>query len=32
VIPFHPVAIEFYKEQGVWTDELQARQEKMLNN
>lgn len=32
VIPFHPVAIEFYKEQGVWTDGLQARQDEMLRN
>ncbi|WP_338355150.1 TAXI family TRAP transporter solute-binding subunit [uncultured Marinobacter sp.] len=32
VIPFHPAAIEFYKEKGVWTDELQARQDELLNH
>lgn len=31
VIPFHDVAIEFYKEKGVWTDELEARQAELLN-
>jgi hypothetical protein len=23
-VPYHPAAIRFYKEAGVWTDELQA--------
>lgn len=30
VIPFHPAAVEFYKEQGVWTDELQKHQDEVL--
>lgn len=32
VIPFHPVAVEFYKEKGVWTEELDTRQNAMLSS
>jgi TRAP transporter TAXI family solute receptor len=24
-VPYHPAAVEFYKEKGVWTDEIDAR-------
>ncbi|GGL79458.1 TAXI family TRAP transporter solute-binding subunit [Wenxinia marina] len=30
VIPYHDAAIAFYKEQGMWTDEDQARQDALL--
>lgn len=29
MIPYHPAAIEFYKEKGVWTDKVQAAHEKV---
>lgn len=32
VIPFHPTAIEFYREKGVWTDEMESHQKKLLSN
>lgn len=32
VIPFHPVAVEFYKEKGVWSDELEAHQQRLLKD
>jgi len=32
VIPYHDVAIEFYREKGVWTDDLEAKQQELLNN
>lgn len=32
VIPFHPVAVEFYREKGIWTDELEAHQQHLLND
>ncbi|KMK68491.1 TAXI family TRAP transporter solute-binding subunit [Puniceibacterium sp. IMCC21224] len=30
VMPYHPAAVAFYKSKGVWTDEDQARQDKLL--
>lgn len=32
VIPFHSVAVDFYKEKGVWTDELETHQQQLLNS
>ncbi len=31
VIPFHKVAVEFYKEKGVWSEELENHQSQLLN-
>lgn len=30
VIPFHDAVVDYYKEIGVWTDEMQAHQEKLV--
>lgn len=32
VIPYHSAAVAFYKEKGVWTEELEAHQKKLLGN
>lgn len=30
VIPFHDAVVKFYKEKGVWTDEMQAHQDQLV--
>ena len=30
IMPFHPGAVKYFKDQGMWTDELEAMQQKML--
>ena len=30
LVPFHPGAVKYYKEQGVWTAELEAKQQERL--
>lgn len=32
VIPFHPAAIDYYRDQGAWSDEMDAYQQQLLNN
>jgi TRAP transporter TAXI family solute receptor len=29
-IPFHEAAVQFYKDKGIWTDELEQRQQQLL--
>lgn len=29
-LPFHAGAVKFYKEKGVWTDEMEAKQKEFL--
>ncbi len=31
VVPYHPGAIKFYKDKGVWTEEMDALQERLLS-
>ncbi|MGI5883112.1 MAG: TAXI family TRAP transporter solute-binding subunit, partial [Dethiobacteria bacterium] len=30
-LPYHPGAIKFYKDKGVWTEEMDALQESLLS-
>ncbi len=30
-LPFHPGAVKYYKEKGIWTAEAEARQQQLLN-
>lgn len=30
IIPYHPHAVSFYKERGMWSDEMEARQQELL--
>jgi len=30
-IPFHPGAVKYYKDRGVWTKETEARQKELLD-
>jgi hypothetical protein len=30
-IPYHPGSVKYFKEKGVWTDELEARQAMLLD-
>ena len=29
-LPFHPGAVKYYKDKGVWTKEMEARQQEVL--
>ena len=29
VIPYHPAAVKFYKDKGVWTEEMEKRQQEL---
>lgn len=31
VMPYHPAAVAFYKDKGVWSDEMQAQQDALLD-